>query len=250
MDLYLTLTPSHGIDPPKTPNLSPCSIQHVNPPAGVPSAIIESVDIRLQISRCPTTKNSSSKRKRGFVSRGTRNGVDPESGGSINESPSTGNYCPLNIDLQPRIARMETESASLLRNKTEDTANISAPVSPTFEIRICSQSSASSQSSLIVPAGKSHIAEWLTPRLITFAELTKLVDCSLRGVIFTPKQAMCAGLLLSSVTDDPKLSQISPAIFCPGYLKVVWKASDRRDESKLSLCPGHLAAKASALHPS
>ena len=53
------------------------------------------------------------------------------------------------------------------------------------------------------------------PRKIKFADLVKLVDLSLRGMIFDPKTAMSLGVLLSSITDFPKLGQVSPALFSP-----------------------------------
>ena len=221
VELRLTLTPSHDIDPARKQDTSPYNLRQVKPPAGVSCAIIESINLSLQIRQCPTRKTSRLKRKRGEITGRTRNDKDPKPHGAIDESLSTGSLSHFDLDLSPQVTQIEPERASILRDGSEGNATFNASVSPVLETRINSQSSASSQASLTVMTRQMDVVTQMLPRLITPAELTRLVDCSLRAMICTPKQAMPAGLLLSSMTDDPKLGHISPAIFSPGYLKVM-----------------------------
>ncbi len=55
---------------------------------------------------------------------------------------------------------------------------------------------------------------------LSFKDIVKIVDRSLRGVISTPKRARTDGQLLSNMVSSLRLGQLSPMIFSPTYREV------------------------------
>ena len=226
-ELMLTLTPCHDLNSHET-QASASSVQsHVEPPNGIPSAHIELIDLRLRFARCPTIESASLKRKRDGDSNGNVAGsgllATSQRGKAAHRSYNPSLVNRINSSSQWSEAR--SRRAEMLEEDIETDFITSAPVSPIFGTLVDSQSSVSSQASLDTLIRKTDFTSQplthkaLPPRSISFAELTKLVDCSLRGMIFNPK-AISSSYLLSSTTNDPRLGQISPAVFSPGYMQV------------------------------
>ena len=133
-------------------------------------------------------------------------------------------YTPLEFASETQESRIQTVRANALSNDFQHVVAVSAPVSPLFVTSVNSQRSLSSRTFLTVPTQNIDLTPPPPPlppsQLITFAELTNFVDCSLKGLMFTPPIVASGGILLTSTTNHPKLGQISPAIFSPGYLLV------------------------------
>lgn len=119
------------------------------------------------------------------------------------------------LEYQPAITKM---SCDLLSSPFSSITN--------------SQSSSSSQSSvnqssrgIRLPCNKIAQQE-PAYRPVKFADLLRLIDSSLRAIIFESKAPASTLIDRSDTNEYPKLSLISPALFIPGYLEVSIAKSD------------------------
>ena len=167
----------------------------VKPPKGVPAAMIQSIHLRLQISQCPTSRASTLKRKR----KRKRNG-----GGASN-------YHDIHDDNVLEINEPGHNGLDLH----------ALPFSVATENEVLSNEDMSVKR---IPQQ--------TPQMVSFKDMVKLLDMSLRGMISTPKRTCITEQLPSNTFLHPNLGQLLPAVFSPGYHEVsplTWRTCIEND---------------------
>lgn len=223
------MSTAHGIDTGPVRTSLPDTSQRIEPPVGIAVAVVKSINVQLQISRYSTTSTTNLKRKRSSDSSPTSE--------HTNKSQHGCNHTANRVASQDQILRTSAAQANAPTCKSGNRQASSVLVSPTLDSPVKSEDNAFLQASLAVLTQNPNPI-LMTPcppssQLVTFAELTEVVDLSLRFLMFNSRKAMPRRFMPSSTTHHTKkLDQISPAIFSPGYLQVLRLSPNDQDEDQ------------------
>ena len=208
----------------------PSSHTNIHPPAGVPSARLESVSFTMNFSTCRRTRLLIKERKQLIIHEG-----------SINESQNRIPY--ESRESLDRRWNLPCQSHILVRMIGEDERGehltgsdllIGSEELPLASRHIVSGTTSTMQSLYSMSSTKTLLsAEACTPSFessaprseysthkVDFDELFKLVNASLHIMICDRRPAKARGIVLSSDEGYPKLAALSPALFSPGYARV------------------------------
>lgn len=214
--LRFDVTPAHEFSLTKTPYGAPLTRNHLKPPIGIPCMNLDFIDLRLNLSRCPSIQPKSAKRKRNEHSEGSREYEE-----DLPRELMNGFSTRIPVDSDEGIARSV--------RGLDDSSPIESPKrigSPSINKRnmepndVCPRPTATPRSVGISSSNTASKRPSSPTHKLNLADLVKLVDFSLRGIICSPKTPMSLGVLLSSVTEHPRLEHLSPALFSPGYSEV------------------------------
>lgn len=212
----------------------PSSHTNIQPPAGVPSARLESVSFTMNFSTCRRTRLAMNERKQ--LAMHER---------SVNESQTRAPYKSResldrrwNLPCQSHILVPMTNEDEQGEHLTESGLLIGSEELPLASRHIVSGTtsivqsldSMSSTKTLQSEEAYSLSFESSAPRCkysthkIDLDEFFKIVNASLHIMICDRRPAKAGGIILSSDEGYPKLATISPALFSPGYARVSHRA--------------------------
>lgn len=201
--------------------------ESLDPPAGILAAVIKNIDVRLQISQCPLPGTARLKRKRGHDPSSRPEDSATHHGGSDNASLEDGT--------QLRNSREPAAFRHVIFEDLEPREASRASISPTWDSSVKFEELPLAQGPLTVDAKDQDLVP-LSPsssQLITFTELSKFVNSSLRCLLFNPHRE--AQFMLSSEKNHAKkLNQIAPALFSPGFLQVLRINANQESGNRLT----------------
>ena len=223
----LKLSPHNSIKAGIGQTSRPDDHESLEPPAGILAAVIKNIDVRLQISQCPLPGTASLKRKRGHDSSPRREDPAAKYGGSDHASLEDGT--------QLRNSREPAVFGHVILDDLESREASDAFISPIWDNSVKSEERHLAQGPLTIDVGDQDLVP-LSPsssQLITFTELSKFVNSSLRCLLFNPhKEAQF--MLSSKKQHTKKLNQISPALFSPGFLQVLRTSANQESGNRLT----------------
>ena len=203
---------------------------NVRPPAGVPSARLESVSFTMKLSTCRRTRLPINERKQ--LAMRERN---------VNESQNRKPYD--NRESLDRRWDLSCQSHNLTHMIGEDEhrehLSESGPLIGSKELpsalkHVMSETISTMRSVESISSAKElEAAEACTPSLecspsrfeystqkVDLKEFFKIVNASLHVMICDRRPAKAGGIVLSGDEGYPKLAALSPALFSPGYARV------------------------------
>ena len=221
-EFVLSLTPIKTSSTAKTGFDHPACLttQDTSPPISIPSAYLDEIKLRFRISPLPYgSPRLAVKRRLDFG-----NGRRPESDMLFSvhcpeeRLDSTKHSQPIpNYHLQPRLFPYEHRPNDLFVGQ-DFSASAQDQISP----EMCSQNF------LPIESGTAGIPYYKrTPKsntkgaaVISLTDLARLIDIGLRSMICDKVVHKTSDINVLSISERPKLSEIAPGLFSPGYIHV------------------------------
>ena len=212
----------------------PSSYMNVQPPAGVPSARLESVGFTMKLSTCRRTRLPMKERTQLAMREGNINESQTRKPYHGRESLDRRRDLPCRSHtLVPMIGEDEQiEHLSELGPLVGSNELPSASWHIVFGMISTTRSldSLSSTKPLLSAEACTSSFKTSTPRSeysthkVDLEELFKIVNASLHTMVCDRRPAKARGIILSSDEGYPKLAALSPALFSPGYARVSYTA--------------------------
>ena len=212
----------------------PSNDTNIQPPAGVPSARLESVSFTMNFSTCRRTRLPSKERKQLIVHEGSinesQNRIPYESRESLDRRWNSPCQSHILVRMIGGNERREHLSKSDLLIGSEELPLASRHILSGTTSTMQSLDSMSSTKTLQSTEACTPSFESSAPRSeysthkVDLGDLFKLVNASLHIMIYDHMPAKARGLVLSSDEGYPKLATLSPALFSPGYARVSYMA--------------------------
>ncbi|KAK0514218.1 hypothetical protein JMJ35_002835 [Cladonia borealis] len=209
----------------------PSSHMNVQPPAGVPSARLESVSFTMKLSTCRRTRLPMKERKHLAMREGNVNESQTRKPYDGRESLDRRRDLPCrSYILVPMIgedAQTEhrTKSGPLIGSNELPSASwhtVSGTISTTRSLDSMSATKPLQSAKACTPSFKTSTphSEYSTHK-VDLEELFKIVNASLHIMVCDRRPAKAGGIILSSDEGYPKLAALSPALFSPGYARAI-----------------------------
>lgn len=195
-----------------------------NPPSGVLVAHLEEVAITWRF-HLPPASALARKRKVNLSSSRLEDKTLYDTAGDRDDKILLDDvlYHPYSHQKLPRCQTSKSAATDTLEFEDDfildtDYSSQESIVSATFSGGFHSNGSPSS-SCMLLPEDSSVSQETVLDHKVVFEDCAKLVDLSFRSFIYSERRAL-RGITHAQGPIEPKLAEISPALFSPGYLPV------------------------------
>lgn len=208
----------------------PSSHTNIQPPAGVPSARLESVSFTMKFSTCRRTRLPIKERKQLMIHEGSVNESQNRIPCESRESLDRRWNLPCQSHMQVRMIDGDeqgehlTESRLLKGSEQLPSASrhiVSGATSTMQSLDSMSSTETLPSAEACTPSFESSAphSKYSTHK-VDLDELLKIVNASLHIMICDRRPAKAGGIILSNDEGYPKLAALSPALFSPGYARV------------------------------
>ena len=212
----------------------PSSHTNIQPPAGVPSAQLESVRFTMKFSTCRRTRLPIKEREQLMIHEGSvnesQNRMPYESRESLDRSWNLPCQSHMQVPMSDGDEQGEhLTKSSLLKGSDQLPSALRHIVSRTTSTMQSLDSMSSTKtlksSEACTPSFESSAphSKYSTHK-VELDELLKIVNASLHIMICDRRPAKARGIILSNDEGYPKLAALSPALFSPGYARVSYTA--------------------------
>ncbi len=208
----------------------PSSHTSVQPPAGVPSARLESVSFTMKLSTCRRTRLPMKEQKHLALREWNVNESQTRKPYDIRESSDRCRDLPCQSHILGRMIGRDEQGEHLSKSGlplgSNELPSASRHIVSGTPSIMRSSDSMSSIKILQSAEACTPSLESSTPRSeysthkVDLEDLFKIVNASLHIMICGRRPAKAGGIVLSSDEGYPKLAALSPALFSPGYARV------------------------------